>query len=388
MHPATQCDGNLEKNKVSKLFAKKQFAKEEYISHVDTIEKLDPKGEFTLKLHESCDISSKHFTQINKCKNFNNHVSSNPKQPQLVYDYGGLDLSMAAKQFSFEELFIAMRSIFKGLVILSSNQYAHLDIKPGNIVYNNLTKKMALIDFGLVSSFKDIVKSNNLYLFNHPYPYYPPEFDVYLNYYLHKTSFAKNFKNKNLNLSKNYGAFNKILNHLDKDLSWRHDINPNEIYDTNLKTMKKFIDRIDIYMLGVTLLELLILCFNYHKTSNINVNSEFFKDVIELIKKMTRFSPHLRISPSEAYKEYKKITLKIFKIPDSLPQPSAVKVKVFYKGPTLKECKPGKIRNPKTGRCIKDCVRNPKTGKCLKECAQGKIRNPKTGRCVKGVSLA
>ena len=80
--------------------------------------------------------------------------------------------------------------------------------------------------------------------------------------------------------------------------------------------------------------------------------------------------------------------------------------------PPPKDCLPGKIRNPKTGRCIndktknktkknkpppKDClpgkIRNPKTGRCIndktkknkpppKDCPPGKIRNPKTGRCI------
>lgn len=69
-----------------------------------------------------------------------------------------------------------------------------------------------------------------------------------------------------------------------------------------------------------------------------------------------------------------------------------------------KECPPGKVMNPKTGRCVKDkaasekkeCppgkVVNPKTGRCVKdkatskkkECPPGKVVNPKTGRCVKG----
>lgn len=34
----------------------------------------------------------------------------------------------------------------------------------------------------------------------------------------------------------------------------------------------------------------------------------------------------------------------------------------------MKECPPGKSRNPKTGRCVKDCppdsVRDPATGRC------------------------
>ena len=40
-----------------------------------------------------------------------------------------------------------------------------------------------------------------------------------------------------------------------------------------------------------------------------------------------------------------------------------------------KACKQGKVRNPKTGRCVKSV--SPK------KCKAGKVRNPKTGRCVK-----
>ena len=63
-----------------------------------------------------------------------------------------------------------------------------------------------------------------------------------------------------------------------------------------------------------------------------------------------------------------------------------------------KECPPGKIVNPKTGRCInkpkekthkkrgrpKKNVEKPKESeeKPKKECPPGKILNPKTGRCI------
>ena len=62
-----------------------------------------------------------------------------------------------------------------------------------------------------------------------------------------------------------------------------------------------------------------------------------------------------------------------------------------------KECPPGKILNPKTGRCINkpkekthkkpgrprkfDKTEEPKE-KPKKECPPGKIVNPKTGRCI------
>lgn len=85
------------------------------------------------------------------------------------------------------------------------------------------------------------------------------------------------------------------------------------------------------------------------------------------------------------------------------------------------ECPEGKVRNPETGRCVKDksqskkcpegTVLNPETGRCnkvkvkakpevqakpvlelkakpvlelkAKDCPEGKVRNPETGRCVK-----
>ena len=42
-----------------------------------------------------------------------------------------------------------------------------------------------------------------------------------------------------------------------------------------------------------------------------------------------------------------------------------------------KPCTDGKIRNPKTGRCIK-----VKTSSVLKPCKEGKVRNSITKRCV------
>jgi len=58
---------------------------------------------------------------------------------------------------------------------------------------------------------------------------------------------------------------------------------------------------------------------------------------------------------------------------------------------TLKLCALGKIRNPKTGRCVTE---HSKTGKHIKDpleppppCPSEKIRNPKTRRCVKESGL-
>ena len=59
---------------------------------------------------------------------------------------------------------------------------------------------------------------------------------------------------------------------------------------------------------------------------------------------------------------------------------------INHKEHVYKECPEGKVRNPKTGRCIKSenlmKVINHKEH-VYKECPEGKVRNPKTGRCIK-----
>jgi len=77
------------------------------------------------------------------------------------------------------------------------------------------------------------------------------------------------------------------------------------------------------------------------------------------------------------------------KLKESSPKKEAMPVKQNEpaKEKPKKECPPGKIINPKTGRCInkpKDKTKKkPQKDKSKKECPPGKIINPKTGRCIK-----
>ncbi len=92
----------------------------------------------------------------------------------------------------------------------------------------------------------------------------------------------------------------------------------------------------------------------------------------------------------EYVEETDKIEEVLVPIPEPEPEPKSKKIKASKNG----ECPPGKIRNPKTKRCVKvDGAIGQKIAKGeelpsklskeLKDCPSGKIRNPKTGRCVK-----
>ena len=67
-------------------------------------------------------------------------------------------------------------------------------------------------------------------------------------------------------------------------------------------------------------------------------------------------------------------------------------------GRCVKKCEKGKVRDQKTGKCVKDvdakeervCPEgkeiNPVIGRCVKKCEKGKVRDQKTGKCVKDVN--
>ena len=392
-------------NKVSKVFKNSTSRNEEIQMHGQIVEQIDPEGLFTVKLLESCDIQRKRIAQeeVDKCKNFNVHEKVKNTLPQILYEYGGHDLTRASTKYSFEKLFIALHRAFRGLVHMEKKKFAHIDIKPDNIVYNSETEKLSLIDFGLGSPFGRIYRSQNEYLFEHTYPYFPPEFPAFIQ----DPDILRNTKNA-IRLIVNRGM--RYFTDTELEPLW------SDVFGTNLETnmdalfqdvkkIQKYANRLDVYMLGVTTLEMLYLCCK-NKTSEITrVNKEFYRNVLNLIRRMVEFLPSKRFTPKEAYKEYKNVVSQIHDVPESpkkrirvvnRPALAASVVK-----PKAKECPPGKMRNPLTGRCItikepkvKECppgkMRNPLTGRCItikepkvKECPPGKMRNPLTGRCIK-----
>ena len=168
--------------------------------------------------------------------------------------------------------------------------------------------------------------------------------------------------------------------------------------ETEFKKPKK----VDVYMLGASLLDLLYVSIR-HNNLLISKNLDFYIGVFELIKKMIAFLPQNRITPENAYKEYKAIVKKISVIPPSPEKPSPVRIKKSKPRPE-KECPPGKVLNTVTNRCVKikdtkkekECppgkVLNPATNRCIKikdttktikECPPGKVLNPTTNRCIK-----
>ena len=393
--PGVSCKGKiLDESAVSKVFklSKHDVTKEEYDIHNNVVNKIDPSGEFTLKLIETCKVDMGSFSpsQVKKCRNFTIEEMEQKYLPQIVYEYGGVNIFEAPRKFSFEELFSAMTPVFKGINKMNQFKIVHVDIKPENMVYNHITGKLALIDFGIASRYFNLYGRDKLYLMAHPYKYYPPEFPLIANHMI-----GKNFYNTQQNTS----SIEKMLSYLQTKYR-RTDLLPElnkliERYkDINIGDL--FIpDKIDIYMLGVSILELIYLCDEHH-TIQINKNIPFYKDVFNLIGMMIHPDPSQRFFSLQALSEYERIIKQIKQIPAPSPKPSTVRVHKSQESPrpkpksksksktelSKKICPPGSILNPVTKRCNK-IKANAKTELSKKICPPGSILNPVTKRCNK-----
>jgi hypothetical protein len=125
------------------------------------------------------------------------------------------------------------------------------------------------------------------------------------------------------------------------------------------------------------------LCFSFSKGS---------RTLIYIKKNVTVNLDHLNLSHTPDYRSYRQAL-------SNTSAKSNKNIPYVRKLKPIKECEPGKIRNPLTGRCIKienaqkkKLVKPNKAlnndiksfaKKVLKECGPGKIRDPLTGRCIK-----
>ena len=461
MKPAIPCknkDGKDYSNTVSKIFRSQTSADGELTIQNNIITNVDPYNRFTVSMYDSCKKKVGDFPmqEVKKCNNFYD-LKSKDDVLQIIYEYGGLDLQEAIRYHTFEELFISFKRAFNGLLILNTQKYVHNDIKPPNIVYNADIQKLSIIDFGLAKPSDQIYKKENLYFLEYDYEYYPPEYTSCAKYFKDVQKWKYNIEHLNVPYLQNFIKMkNRIVKPIDTMIkhsygklhsfmkAWNafQDTGEDDFQDFLEESLKinqdfsayltMFTNKIDVYMMGVTLLELFYLGEYYLMTDIFN-NITFYTDVLNLIYKMIYMDPRKRINSKEAYEIFKSIVSRengtITFTPSVPPSPvkpieredkkpsklitescrdkcsSNINIKktlpntidnmvrkkkrsaLKYKQNNLKEkkeCPPGKIRNPKTGRCIKDPALNqPRDLKENKECPPGKIRNPKTGRCIK-----
>uniref|UniRef100_A0A6C0I7B6 Protein kinase domain-containing protein n=1 Tax=viral metagenome TaxID=1070528 RepID=A0A6C0I7B6_9ZZZZ len=451
LHCTTLPDPNFDyDNYVSKLMKTKNAQSE--LQEFVTIHKYDPHDEYHLGTPKLCkpDLTPREVMKdIKKCQRIHPKLEKDPNDYSLLLlKYGGPDLKNFCKkdiakflktksQEKSDKFWLEVHHLIKGLQFFRDNGIVHNDLKPQNILYDMKKNKLSFIDFGLMRTKAEVIKSskenkNHLANFHWSFPIecglmnyneyskYRRSFDrrVLIEEELIGMIVAGNTKNTaNLDIPKpdafelffsyinlpgtdmpaaaKYGFYDSAFNSLYEHVKLPYD-----------EYLDKIIDTIDVYGLGFTL-QYILNCFKRHNA----VSEDFYTKSSALFAKM--FDPEITARVTDIktlLDEYEDILLetgvltrlnKTFEdnnLVQRAPMPSpimrlaekqetsAVKLKplsshmerVADMDPVLADVKV----ETNTKACPPEKELNPTTNRCVKKCGPGQTRNAKY-RCVK-----
>ena len=296
---------------------------------------IDPHGEYTIQSIHSCklgnlDSSEEPPEDFERCGMMDMYSGEYPYQDyrgdgdqdlvQLIFPYGGKDLSFIKNTLSTDVdievkyLYINFISILQGIKKMKDLEFIHGDIKPPNILYNKITKKYYLIDFGLSKKTSEIYSNyvDGFYFDNTigardriGYRYWPPCAGVSEKILLNRPPWRHQV------VSNLYG-WPWTLRELNLFFSVSN-INDFDVF------MKESTEKFDVYSLSFIISEFLntdILLSKLKKQiPTINILN-FSKDLNDLNKKMKIKNPIDRLSIEETIIEYNVLIKKYFFVPD------------------------------------------------------------------------
>ena len=251
-------------NQAGKIFYSKDSMEEEK-ELAEKINKIDPNGKWTIPYYGSCFTNVKETRQtdnINKCNKYSKHIFITE---QLIYKNGGIDLNHFTNNFEFfknnifiDDLIPLFYNLLKGLKSLNEKQIAHCDIKPPNMLYDFNEFKLYIIDFGLTTPYNDISSFSNYNMLNHIYPYYPPEFKIYVQLIYNKTNVNINDILENYSRYLSRGFFDFMSKYIDIPLQIKQFAikcqKNKEVFKHKFKT--EYVSKIDVFSLGMTFVEI------------------------------------------------------------------------------------------------------------------------------------
>ena len=451
--PSLECkEPNIDyNNKVSKIMT--TSAANDELKEFKLLNKVDKENNHFLGTPVKCNVKHtiKNINEILKCKDREKY---NPQKygkmvNLLIMEDGGVNcedylykirkstINNELKKNKLEIFYIHFYNILKSVEFFNKKKIAHRDIKLQNIVYNDETETMKLIDFGLLTRYKTAVEEakKDEYWLNYFFWSIPPfaifankskynnvlkfigkptdkDYDKRLDKYTktlideldNNTSMNNVFYNLIINRRKNFNTSN-----LKKTF---HKSFANMISKLHLYSHKEYLKRLfnanDVYNLGMALLHsITIIEPEFHTNKTYFLNIQFIKKLVDLSFKMLSFDVFDSISISETITQYKLILLQHiildkynyeFKNETIVPKKEEVKSKMdvsiitpFEFTKDEKICPSEKELNPNTNRCVNKCkddfIRNDKF-KCVKNktmkkiCPSEKELNPNTNRCV------
>jgi hypothetical protein len=385
---------NPDPTKVSKILTKKNANDE--LKEFKLIQKADKNEDFHLGKPESCfpDTNKENKTAVDECKRFSS-AWINTQYKLLLLKNGGDNLSQIENKLKklkvnstnrrrLENFWLDMSRLIYGSKVLMDNGIVHHDLKQQNIVYNEKTGRVNFIDFGLMTTIKEMLKGAN----NSYYPFgahwsFPPDI-LFYNKIEYKRLTAREGRDRNTYIKNTFQDYNEPFEIIKNDLM---DKNENEMdfsirivrdfYNTyeNLKNSdedyKRFINKsfetFDNYSIGFSLFSIL-------KTTKDLIDRKLYNDLRLLFLSMMTFNVFERPSPSEVVNKYEfilksnglldKYNMRFenhFLVEGTEKQELEKKMEQLPKNEKefIEElivlCPTGKERNPKTKRCINKC---------------------------------
>lgn len=274
--PSPKCSTTSSpKNTVAKLFAENDLMDEEY-TLAKEVAKIDPSRKWSIPVYGKCQMQVKELAKEDRegCTSTKKMYDDNFVS-YMVMDYGGtsLDEYVANRvQMDITVFCSIFETCLSAIHMMHKAGFMHLDIKPGNILYNASTKKCYLIDFSLMRKMDHrFYTEEHEYLFSARYPWYPPEFPilergVLFNYYdspgiksaiceLYDRAFAREkikiFKPLELGTM----AY-EILDFID---ALKRKKNPN-VWSIMNSQYNEMLPKVDVFSLGLTMLYVYRTC--------------------------------------------------------------------------------------------------------------------------------
>lgn len=292
------------KNKVSKLMDIDNANDE--LDEYKLISKLDKNKDFYLGKPVSClpAKTKKNLKAINLCEDFDSQDINDYKL--LLLKDGGNNLKELGKKYSelsinsnntkkVELFFIEAHRLLFALKVFLDNNILHHDLKPQNIVYNEDTNRINIIDFGFMMDKKKILKDLKLSKYKHATFHWNWPFELV---FLNKNNYVKIANKSTEEKAKFFNELkdSKYLNVKDKmKLFYQTTCNDKNFIKLNsanfLSTIInlnndeyenfiiKCINTLDIYGVGISLMYVL------QKSEHL-LKKNLFIDLEELFKEM------------------------------------------------------------------------------------------------------
>lgn len=416
-------------NKVSKLLKIKDATNE--LKEYDKVVKADKNNDYYLGKPEDCNLDKRNavnLMSIQKCKIGSDVLKNLDKFKLLIMKDGGINLEQYTKKIKewsvsemsselCEKFLLESMRLFKGLKVFEENGLVHHDLKPQNVVYNELANRMNFIDFGLMASRKKIMDNARkskydfaLFHWSFPWEYEfinQKEFNNVVIYPENQTEIIDEIHEEIREKKGKYYEHIKTFFYYNMDryatvsqyqsdcqeyvAGYGRTLTDNMTEMRYEKFLEASVKTIDVFGLGIT------LNYWFHAAKKF-LSPSLASELGVLYNKMV--APELKYRPfiSELIVNMEEILNKsglLEKYNKKIINHTVVdSVEIKIKTPTLEPNVFQKVAIPNEaivrtdpGECPEGMVKHEK-GKCVKikqtekECPEDKERNPKTKRCV------